>query len=551
MRFTRQDRLSLLIVVLPLLVWGVIALFLCRVNGFVLDGLLLKAPGVYVSYAVLVLCPMSALVVGKRMTPTRPVWGRAVVMLGATMTIAFVVVIGIPLVRGYFDERTPKNPAEPRPLRPRVGLPVFPGAEGFGTRTPAGRGGQLIEVTALSDSGSGSLREAIETPGPRIIVFRTGGTIELASDLHVNYPFVTVAGQTATGDGICIRNHSVVITTHDVLIQHIRFRPGNEGDTEPDDNDAIKIFGPRGDWLGAERVVLDHVSASWSEDELISTWFGPREITICWSIISEALNRSRHRKGTHSAGLLVGDSTDHVSIHHNLLAHNSFRNPQISDGGTHDIVNNVIYNWGEIPASVVDTDSNSFLNFVGNRFVGGPSSLRPGDAINIYGHEGMPRLYVEGNRSARRRDDNVDDWFVVTHEWSEKTASYEFRASDRFTAPLVTSWSADEAYTRVLNEAGATLPLRDAIDERIVADVRNGTGAIIDSPAQVGGYLKLSSSDPPLDSDHDGIPDSWETHRGLDPHDSSDGNRSPRPPGYTNIELYLHSLSGDHENAND
>lgn len=545
MPLSRRDRVSILLVTLPLFVWGVVVLYLCRINGLILDRLLLKAPGTYLSYPILALCPLTAVVVGRRLTSTRPIWGRTAMGLGTIMTVAFVLVFGIPLVNQFFEEKTPKNPGSPRPLEPLSGLPVFPGAEGFGTRTPAGRGGRLIEVTSLADNGHGTLRAALETPGPRIIVFRTGGTIELAGDLYVNEPFVTVAGQTSPGGGICIKNHSLVIITHDVLIQHVRFRPGNEGDTDPDDNDAIKIFGPRSDIVGARNVVLDHISASWSEDEVISTWFGPREITICWSIISEALDRSRHRKGTHGAGLLIGDSADHVSIHHNLLAHNSFRNPLIIGGGTHDIVNNVIYNWGDIPGEVVDTDSNSFLNFVGNAFLPGPSSVLSQDAIIINGTTGTPRLYVRGNRSARRPNDNADEWSVVTQDWSGTAASREYRASKRFEVPLVTSRSTDEAMRRVLGEAGATQPQRDAADQRVASDVQNGTGAIIDSPAQVGGYPRLAAGTAPRDSDHDGMPDSWEQQMNLDPDDPSDANQSPDPNGYTNIELYLHSLTAD------
>jgi pectate lyase len=542
MPVSRQDRASILLLTLPLLVWSVVILYLCRVTGFVLDRLLLTAPGIYVSYAVLALCPLAAVAVGWRLAAKRRLWGRSVMSLGGIMTAAFVVVIGIPLVQQFLDEETPRNPGSPRPLEALVGLPVFPGAEGFGTRTPAGRGGKLIEVTSLADSGPGTLRAALDTPGPRIIVFRTGGTIELQSELYLLHPFVTVAGQTAPGGGICIKNCGLVIAAHDVLFQHVRFRPGKEGDTEADDNDAIKIFGPRGTFVGAKNVVLDHISASWSEDEVISTWFGPREITICWSIISEGLNRSRHRKGTHSSGLLIGDSTDHVSVHHNLLAHNSFRNPLIVGGGTHDIVNNVVYNWGDLPAEVQDMNSNSFLNFVSNKFIAGPSSVLPQDAIIVHGTEGTPRLYVDGNLSARRPTDDVDQWAVVTQEWHGTTASLSYRASKRFAAPHVTASSADEALSQVLEQAGATRPQRDAVDRRVVSDVMSGTGAVIDSPSQVGGYPQLARGGPPRDTDHDGMPDAWEQQMDLDPHDPSDANQTPDANGYTNIELYLHSL---------
>jgi hypothetical protein len=226
--------------------------------------------------------------------------------------------------------------------------------------------------------------------------------------------------------------------------------------------------------------------------------------------VSEALNRSRHRKGTHSAGLLIGDSTDHISMHHNLLVHNSFRNPLIIAGGTQEIVNNVVYNWGDIPAEVVDTDSNSFLNFVSNTFVSGHSSVLSRDAIIVSGAKGTPRLYVEGNRSARRPNNEVDEWAVVTQDWSGTTASANYQAAKRFKTPPVTTWSAEEAHSRVLGEAGATRPQRDEVDLRIVSHVKNGTGAIVDSPSQVGGYPRLNAGSPLVDSDRDGMSDSWE-----------------------------------------
>lgn len=544
MQSTRDVRWSVVLLVIPLLLWVPPILFLCRINGYFLDRVLLKAPGLYFVYAVLFMCPLAAVFVGWRLVRIRSKTfvGGSVVTLGCLLLVAFVTVIGVPLVGNALAEKTPKNPSTPRPIEPLAGLSVFPGAEGFGTHTPAGRGGKVMEVTSLADHGAGTLRAAFDEPNPRIIVFRTGGTIELESNLYLNHPFVTVAGQTAPGGGICLKNRGLIITTHDVLIQHLRIRPGSGGNIDADDNDAIKILGRHGNISGARNVVLDHISASWSEDEVISTWFGPREITISWSIISEALNRSRHRKGTHSAGLLIGDGTDHVSVHHNLLVHNSFRNPLIIDGGTHDFVNNVIYNWGDIPGEVLDTDSNSFLNFIGNSFLPGPSSALPNDAIIINGSRGRPRIYVEGNRSERRPAEDVDQWAVVAQGWDGTPAPQTCRAPARFPTPPVSTWTPQEALTRVLSAAGATKPRRDSVDRRVVDDITNGSGAVIDSPTQVGGYPGLAFGAPSPDADHDGMPDSWEQSMGLDPHDPSDASLTQETGGYTNIELYLHSL---------
>jgi hypothetical protein len=321
-------------------------------------------------------------------------------------------------------------------------------------------------------------------------------------------------------------------------------RPGSEGHGNPANNDAISILGQHANVGGAHHVVLDHISASWGEDETISAWYGAHDITVSWSIISEALNRSRHRKGTHSAGLLIGDGSEHVSVHHCLLAHNDFRNPLVSKGGTHDFVNNVIYNWGAIPAEIFDTDSNSFLNFVGNCFRPGPSTHEGPYEITINpGQRGIPKIYVEGNLGPRRPNAATDDWAIVCRGWGrEGVASQTYRATKPFAVPRVTSVLADEAFVKVLAEAGATRPERDTVDRRVVAEAEKKTGKIIDSPSDVGGYPKLAPGTARQDSDHDGMPDVWERQHGLDPQDVSDENRDRDGDGYTNIEEYLHSL---------
>jgi hypothetical protein len=469
------------------------------------------------------------------------------VILGGLFLILFLVVIGYPMLQNRLEAATPANPQTPRPLPPQTGLPVFPGAEGFGTRTPAGRGGRVLEVTTLADSGPGSLREAIEQPGPRIVIFRVGGTIELKDFLFINHPFLTIAGQTAPGGGICLKNAGLTITTHDVLIQHLRIRPGIEGKITPEHNDAVAILGRHGRIDGASHVVLDHLSLSWGEDETVSVWYGGHDITISNCIISEALNKARHEKRTHRAGLLIGDGSYHVSVHHCLLAHNDFRNPLVSSGGTHDIVNNVVYNWGVLPAEIVDPDANTFLNFTGNYFRPGPSSRRDCFEILInptrkYG-VAKPKFFVQGNLGPHRKSSEASDWSLVGYGFSDREpAPEEFRCRDPFPVHAVTATGAEEAFEQVLAGAGATVPERDAVDRRIVAEVRSGGGRIIDSPGDVGGYSSLASGTPPVDSDHDGMPDDWETAAGLDPNDPADNNRDRDVDGYTNIEEYLHGL---------
>jgi len=529
---------------IPLLLWILALLFLFRVVN-IFDAYLMKFPGPRVIWTAMSLCPVAAIFLGVKMLRAKqsPFMARIFTVMGTLMLAAFIVFIGIPMVNEMLRLKTPINPSTPRPFEPQVGLPVFPGAEGFGTKTIAGRGGKVIEVTSLADDGPGTLRAALNISSPRIIVFRVVGTIELKSELQILQPFVTIAGQTAPGGGICLKGAGIAIMTHDVLIQHIRVRPGNKGPIQAEINDAISIMGKyAGQNDDAYNVVVDHVSASWGEDETVSTWYGAHDITISWCIISEALNRSRHRKKTHSAGLLIGDSSYHVSIHHNLLAHNDFRNPLISKGGTHDIVNNVIYNWGVLPAEIGDYDSNTFLNFIGNCFIAG-SSTNPGP-FEILFPEGNPNIFVKDNIGPHRPDPNMDDWAIVGFRWGDEgVAPEKNRSLTKFETPPITSTSPVEARNIVLAKAGATIPQRDAVDQRIVNDVKNGTGSIIDSPEDVGGYPELASGSPPVDTDHDGMPDDWELYSGLDPQDASDGNSDHDKDGYTNIEEYLHSLS--------
>jgi pectate lyase len=525
------------------ILWIMLLLFQFRIAN-IFDAYLMKFPGPLVIWGIMLFCPLLAVYFGIKMirsqqsTPT----GWLFVTWGGFLFIAFIVIVGIPLAIQKTAARTPENPSTPRPFKAEVGLPVFPGAEGFGTRTIAGRGGKVIEVTSLAGDGPGTLRAAVNDPSARIIVFRVAGTIELKSELQINHPFVTIAGQTAPGGGICIKDAGISIIAHDVLIQHIRIRPGNKGPVNADINDAVSILGPHAGKDGAYNVVLDHVSASWSEDETVSTWYGAHDITISWSIISEALNHSRHRKKTHSAGLLIGDSSYNVSIHHNLLAHNDFRNPLISKGGTHDIVNNVIYNWGNLPAEITDYGSNTFLNFVGNYFIAGPST-NPGP-FEIFFSQGDPKIYVRDNIGPHRPNPNMDEWAIVGFKWGrECVAPIKYRSSSKFETPQVSTQSAAEAKDMVLAKAGATAPQRDVVDHRIVDDVKNRTGKIIDSPEQVGGYPNFAGGTPPADSDHDGMPDEWERRMNLNPNDASDGNGDLDKDGYTNIEEYLHFLS--------
>lgn len=433
------------------------------------------------------------------------------------------------------------NLAKPTPTAPPV--LAFPGAEGFGANSVGGRGGRAIEVTNLNDSGSGSLRAAIEAEGRRIVVFRTGGTIELRSSLVITNPFITIAGQTAPGGGVTLKNHpsdkdgALVIKTHDVIVRYIRSRPGPS--TKKDsDLDAIQILGD-----DARNVIIDHCSFSWATDEVVNTWYRPQDITIQWSIISEGLNCSTHEEGCHSKGMLLGsDGSRNISVHHNLFAHNVERDPLIKTSGLVDVVNNVMYNPKWAASHITDDYSRAFANFVGNYFKRGPDSTSDYSiAASDDGGNGL-EVFVKGNIGPDRPRDDMGEPLVV------KSEDRQWIVGTRHQAPFVTTTSAFEAYDQVLANAGATIGLdsrgdsywrRDPVDERIINDVRNGIGSYIDDPSEVGGWPELAPGTAPKDSDHDGMPDEWERLYCLDPAASADGPQDEDGDGYTNVEEYL------------
>jgi pectate lyase len=531
----------------PLVLWTLAVLFKLRVAGVFQTVLMKRFPGPAATYGAMLLFPVLAVAAG--IVLLRRGRGRRLGLLGilggASLVVLFSAVIGRAMVARWWGA-TPLNPPVPRPVEPQAGLPVFPGAEGFGTRTPGGRRGKVIEVTTLADSGPGSLRAAVADPAPRTVVFRVGGTIVLKDLLVIAHPFVTIAGHSAPGAGICLKDAGLVVATNDVLIQHLRIRPGREGSIRPEDNDAIALLGRHGKTSGAHHVVIDHVSLSWSEDEVASVWFGAHDITFSHCIISEPLNRSRHEKNTHGAGLLIGDGSYHVTTHHCLLAHNDFRNPLIASGGTHDLVNNVVYDWGDLPAEIYDIHANTFLNFVGNSFLPGPSSVARRHEIFINPTRergsGRPRIFVEGNIGPHRQGAGEDEWSVVGYGFSGRVpAPRELRHPKPFPTPSVTASDALTAEADVLAGAGATRPERDAVDQRIVLEVRGRSGRIIDSPGDVGGYPALASGTPPADADHDGMPDEWERLHALDPEKASDAIADKDGDGYTNVEEYLFS----------
>jgi hypothetical protein len=402
-----------------------------------------------------------------------------------------------------------------------AGTPAFPGAEGFGAETPGGRGGRVILVTNLNDAGSGSFRAACEARGPRIVVFRVGGIIDLKTNVKVVNPDITIAAQTAPGDGICLRDHQIIIDTHDVILRYLRSRPG---DISGEEVDAISIAG------SSRNVIADHCSATWSVDECLSPSGGISDVTVQWCLIAEGLDHSLHKKGPHGYGSLVRASGG-LSLHHNLWAHNPGRNPRLGDNygrppfPTFDVRNNVIYDYGG--PSV--TGDRLEANYVNNYIQPGPSTKRR-ETIGPT-PTAVLKFYLDGNDLAGK----------ITGDLFARMDNVAIVAKP-FDAPKVRTVSAAEAYPMVLADVGATVPLRDAVDARIIADVRNGTGHFVDSQKQVGGWPEYKSAPAPADSDGDGIPDEWERAHGLNPKDPNDAAKL-LPSGYTALEEYVNSLA--------
>jgi hypothetical protein len=413
---------------------------------------------------------------------------------------------------------------------------AFPGAEGAGRFSAGGRGGAVLRVTNLNDDGPGSLRAAIEAKGPRTVVFDVAGTIQLKRELKISNGQITIAGQTAPGGGITLRDQTFVISADDVIIRFIRSRLGSESKVE---GDAIWISGGR-------RIILDHVSASWSVDETLSASArydrpdqGFYNLTVQWSIIAESLAHSIHVKGDHGYGSLIrGGDGSKISFHHNLWANHMARMPRPGNyegpdkdpvGAFFDFRSNVFYNWGKGHAGYdADKAALAAYNFVDNAYVPGPNS---GKNVAFQESNSLAKAWFAGNSMAGAVPG--DPWSLVTFTIPEP-------AGYRLSAPLdvgaVTPDPADKAYERVLADAGASV-WRDPVDRRILDGVKTRQGKVIDTQADVGGWPVLPEGKAARDSDGDGMPDAWEKAHGLDPR-KSDGAVVGKD-GWTNLELYL------------
>lgn len=417
---------------------------------------------------------------------------------------------------------------------------AFPGAEGAGRHALGGRGGAVLRVTHLGDTGPGSLRAAVEADGPRTIVFDVGGTIRLASPLTIRRGRITVAGQTAPGGGITLRDQPLIIAADDVVVRHIRSRLGDESGVEAD---AISIERGR-------RIILDHVSASWSVDETLSVGSrydpperGVYDVTVQWSVISESLNASGHAKGDHGYGsLLRGGHGARMTFHHNLWASHRARmprpgnyNPPATDptGPRFEFRSNVFYNWGGAHAGYnADTESLSAYAFIGNAHLPGPDSR---GRLAFEESNPLARAWFEGN--AMDGDAPADPWSLVRNG---DRPGYRLDARPDWAAAAGEPPQA--ALNRVLDGAGAGR-VRDAVDARIVAGVRGRSARIIDSQSQVGGWPELDPGAPWADADGDGLPDDWEDARGLNKADPGDGPIDPDGDGFTHLEDWLAALA--------
>ena len=359
----------------------------------------------------------------------------------------------------------------------RAGSPP-PAPAGFGAATRGGAGGAALAVTTLADSGPGSFRAAAVAAGPRTIRFEVAGLITLAAPLVIRQPFVTIDGSTAPGGGVCIRGDEVSIRTHDVIVRHLRFRPGDIAGREVD---ALNVMDD------SHHVLIDHVSASWAVDENLSASGGIHDVTIQWSIIAEGLNRSVHSKGAHGYGSLVR-AVGGVTLHHNLWAHNDSRNPRLGDNygkgpyPVFDVRNNVIYDFGAIASGM--TGDRLSANYVNNYIRPGPSS-RGARGVIVLTDTAQASFYVEGN-VIDGRDGTTDR---ALFDRTELEGRPLVTLVDRpFPAPPVPTTAAAVALKEVLAGAGATRPRRDEVDTRLVREVEQRAGRIIDSQKDVGGW---------------------------------------------------------------
>lgn len=421
-------------------------------------------------------------------------------------------------------------------------IPAFPGAEGYGSYAKGGRGGELIIVSNLNNSGPGSLRDAVERKGPRTILFEVGGIIDLESTLTIANPFITIAGQTAPEPGLTIRGHQLSVQTHDVVVRFIRFRPG----------DYLKAKGKDVDWgsldavdIGLEDsdevhdIIFDHCSFSWAMDENIGIWHHSKNVTIQNSIISEGLHYNRLHPTTGKA-LLIGLFSDQISIIKNLFAHNYERNPFMNSNGHLDFRNNIIYNGGD---RVLRFNSGSgqeqTVNLVKNVIIEGPESdytneiqirLNSNDIYN-------GKIFADKNLTDQNTRFNEDNWRMVINQQSLKPfPPQKARSYVQFPVKNTTTLPAEDLYNTLRQNIGVTLPQRDHVDERILHDVEHKTGKYVASPQQTFGWPKHDETKQKLD-----VGSVWQKQHNIDLFNPEDANADYNSNGYSNLEEFINN----------
>jgi len=428
---------------------------------------------------------------------------------------------------------------------PPANVPAFPGAEGAGKYARGGRGGDVYHVTNLNDSGPGSLREGLmNAQGPRTIVFDVAGTIQLRKRLRVEKRAnITVAGQTAPGKGITIRDWAVQIyDCQDIVVRYLRVRLGDEN--KPTGGEDVMTVDRN------RNIILDHLSLSWGIDGN-SDYRGNSNMTLQWLIYSEAMNKSIHEKGPHAMCTSIRDCKGMTSVHHNIYATSRHRHPTLGSGSAKtdpevllDYRNCVDYNWSG-PTNI----GGMKINIVGNYYRPGPLTdlkaqpfqMKDGNLDKARGYmsgnffEGFPRTFNSDNFAAVLYTNDGSYASTTREKWEVRQ---EFPTAE-FAIPTQT---AEEAYEACLRYSGASL-VRDAVDERFIADVRARRGKLIDSQKDVGGWDNYPEERRPAnwDTDGDGIPEAWEIKHGLDPRNPADGS-AIGADGYTNLETYLNSL---------
>ena len=504
--------------------------------------------------------------------------------------------VAFPIVKKEAMEGRPYVPWAWRPYDlKQAKIPAFPGAEGGGMYTAGGRGGKVLVVTNLNDSGPGSFRWACEQGGARIIVFNVSGIIWLETPIILRAPYVTIAGQTAPGDGVCIAGQSFQVNTHDVIVRHMRFRRGSTNVWYREDS-----FG--GNPVG--NIMIDHCSCEWGLDENISFYrhmfdMGDGKPSRKEPTVNVTIQNTISAKGldtyNHAFGSTIGG--ENTTFMRNLWADNTGRNPSIGWGGVFNFVNNVIYNW--VHRTADGGEFSTMSNFINNYYKPGP--LTPKDSPvgyrivksesrsqKLFPYAQYGRVYAIGNIMEGNERVTKDNWDggIQTSDKDGKLNPDELalmKSNEPFPMAHMTILPSEKTFDYVLENVGATLPTRDIVDERIINEVRTGEAyyvkklpkdnpygdhwgmrdrskneeglfkyrrlpkdsykkGIITDPRQMGGYPEYKG-EPRVDTDGDGMPDDWEIANGLNPNDPSDANGDCTGDGYTNIEKYINGIS--------